>query len=503
MKTYLLFADHDLPADPQLPWNADALIDDVELRPLIYAMADGDKFLAETAQRLLLESLTSIEEIRYRQDVLRDCIAQEPIVRELYDLAVDAITREKKIFGWMSTRSPAAVLQHALEALELFASILRTLRTIAEEHRAQFTSAGFDRFFEMTLHELDDDYFAEIGRHLRRLRLRDGVRISARLDHGGKSTDLVLRRTAQDRPSLGERINAFTHQPPSFRIAERDEAGANALTDMRGRGINLVADALARSTDHILSFFAMMRLELGFYVGCLNLRNRLEPQGYPLEFPEPSPPEDDSFTTTGLYDVSLALVNPDQVNGNDIAADRKTLIIVTGANRGGKSTFLRSLGLAQLMMQAGMFAPANTLRLSVVSGVATHFKREEDATMTSGKFDEELVRMRDIVDHIAPRSLVLFNESFAATNEREGSEIARRVILALRESHIRVIFVTHQYALAHPFVGDDGVEFLRAGRDRSFKLEEREPLPTSFGDDLYQRIFGAGPHVEAGLIQTR
>ena len=66
-----------------------------------------------------------------------------------------------------------------------------------------------------------------------------------------------------------------------------------------------------------------------------------------------------------------------------------------------------------------MFAPARPLQASLVDGLFTHFKREEDATMKSGKFDEELSRMNDIVDALKPHALILFNESFAATNERE------------------------------------------------------------------------------------
>jgi len=62
--------------------------------------------------------------------------------------------------------------------------------------------------------------------------------------------------------------------------------------------------------------------------------------------------------------------------------------MTTGANRGGKSTLLRSVGLAQLMMQCGMFVAASWLRSSVCDSVFTHFRREEDAEMKSGKLDE-------------------------------------------------------------------------------------------------------------------
>jgi DNA mismatch repair ATPase MutS len=170
--------------------------------------------------------------------------------------------------------------------------------------------------------------------------------------------------------------------------------------------------------------------------------------------------------------------------------------MVTGAYQGGMSTFLRSAGLAQLMMQSGMFASAEWLTASVCNGVFTHFKREEDASMEKGKLDEEMSRMRDIAQNIRPGCLLLCNESFAATNEREGSEIARQVVRALTESGVRVIFVTHLFDLAHGFYAGqtDAALFLRAERgpegQNTFRVIEGEPQPTSYGEVSYRRIFG-------------
>ena len=177
-------------------------------------------------------------------------------------------------------------------------------------------------------------------------------------------------------------------------------------------------------------------------------------------------------------------------------ADGKQVIIVTGANHGGKSTFLRSAGLAQLMMQAGMFVPAESFAASVSTGVFTHFKREEDATMEKGKLDEELDRMSVIAGQISAGGLLLCNESFASTNEREGSEIARQIIRALTEAGIRIIFVTHMYDLAGRYYAahDPAALFLRAERrpdgQRTFRVPPGEPLPTSYGEDLYRQVFG-------------
>jgi DNA mismatch repair ATPase MutS len=148
------------------------------------------------------------------------------------------------------------------------------------------------------------------------------------------------------------------------------------------------------------------------------------------------------------------------------------------------------------MMQCGMFAPAESFCSNACGSLFTHYKREEDATMKSGKLDEELSRMSDIVDNIKSNSMVLFNESFTATNEREGSEIARQIICALLEKRIKVFFVTHLYGFAHGFYDTktESAIFLRAERQidggRTFKINEGEPLQTSYGEDLYNRIFG-------------
>jgi DNA mismatch repair ATPase MutS len=172
--------------------------------------------------------------------------------------------------------------------------------------------------------------------------------------------------------------------------------------------------------------------------------------------------------------------------------------MITGANRGGKSTFLRSVGLAHLMMQCGMFVPAESFRANVCSGIFTHFKREEDASMKSGKLDEELRRMSSVIENISPNSMILLNESFASTNEREGSEIARQIVRALLETGVKVLYVTHMFDLAQGFylAGMRDALYLRAERladgQRTFRLIEGEPLPTSYGQDLYGRIFGEG-----------
>ncbi len=128
-----------------------------------------------------------------------------------------------------------------------------------------------------------------------------------------------------------------------------------------------------------------------------------------------------------LRDIALALVGVADVVGNDLEARDARLVLVTGANRGGKSTFLRALGQAQVMGQAGMLVAARHAALPRARHVVSHFRRGEDEGLHSGKLTEELARMSGLVDHLAPGDMVLANESFASTDEREGAEIARQV----------------------------------------------------------------------------
>ena len=107
--------------------------------------------------------------------------------------------------------------------------------------------------------------------------------------------------------------------------------------------------------------------------------------------------------------------------------------------------------------------------------------------------------MSDIVDHLVPNSMLLFNESFAATNEREGSEIAKQIVCALLEKRMKIFFVTHLYKFAHGFFDRKMEEaiFLRAERaadgTRTFRMVEGEPLETSYGEDVYRKVFAVEP----------
>lgn len=495
MKAFLMYKDHNFELKRRLSAHEQTLIQDLELNTLFDAMARNDEFILDVSSKAVLYGINDVDTILYRQDILKDCLKNSSIVREIYNIAVETIASEKKHFLGLFSKYPSYILNRSIEVLEIFVDSLKKLRAITDEHAGKFVSEGFTAFFMMLEKELSDEYIKNVREHLADLKLPYGTLISAELGKGNKGMNYVLRKQHVVKQNWVKRIFAAKPEVYTFYISDRDEAGASALMELNDMGINLAANALAQSTDHILNFFNTLRIELAFYIGCLNLYEQLEQIGEPVSFPQPEVQNERRHSFKGLYDICLALTKKGKIVGNDLDADGKGLVIITGANQGGKSTFLRSIGLSQLMLQCGMFVPAESLCANTGAGLFTHYKREEDTSMSSGKLDEELKRMSDIADNIKPDSIILFNESFAATNEREGSEIARQIISALAEKRIKIFFVTHLYEFAHGFYQkkpEDAI-FLRAERQtdggRTFKIVEGEPLQTSFGEDLYKIVF--------------
>lgn len=505
MNVFLMHADRDFDIEAARPTLADELVQDLEIDTLFDAMAAGDDFLRPIAETALLHSLTDPEAICYRQHVLTDCEQCRPVIEHLYEIAVDTISEERKEFHFRSNRA-SLTLSSAVRSMAMFHDRLRQLRQIAETQVSDFESPAFIRFFKMLREELSDDYLAEIEAHLKELRFEHGILFSARLGVGNKGVGLVLRVLPQRRRGPLRRF--VYHQPEThvFELHPRDQAGSTALEELRNRGLDVAANALDQASGHVLAFFKQLRIELAFYRGALNLQEALAVNNMPTCYPKPVTGKTLQRNVTGLYDPSLCLAAGQAVIGNDIAADDCKLIFVTGANQGGKSTFLRGLGLAQLLMQAGLFVPAEMFTANICSGLFSHFKREEDATMASGKFEEELLRMDDIVKEIQPAGLVLFNESFAATNEREGTEIAAEIVDVLLEKGMQVVFVTHFYELALAFSESERTDtlFLQAERSpdgsRTHRIQPGRPMRTAYGQDLYARIFSDDDIASRGQV---
>jgi hypothetical protein len=495
MDVRLMHPDRALDLAAPEPRGSSATAADLELDLLWDAMAAGDAFVRSVVRAVTLRPATDEATIAHRHAVLADCRADPDLVAELEAVTARAVTAERRAASWLFGRTPQMALRHAVQVLGLLADDLDELRAVVERHAGRVRSAGWQHVVATVRRDLDDAYLAELRDQVDHLALQDGLVASAHLDVGGTVTGVVLRR---GRPENRRRLRHNPlHRPTlSWTVPDRDEGGFRALGELQDRAVAAVAVVALRAAEHVQSFFDALRTELAFYRACLNLDAVLAERGVTTCLPATRPLGEATLLADAVYDPCLVLRTGRPAVANDVRLDGRALLVVTGANHGGKSTLLRALGVLQLMAQAGMPVAARACTLGLVTGVHTHWAREEDAELRHGKLDEELVRMSAIVEDVRPGALLLSNESFSSTNEVEGSAIALGVVRALLDAGVRVHLVTHLYDLASDLLHDEsrpGV-FLRAPRQSdaaaSYRLEPGEPLSTSFGRDLYERVFG-------------
>ena len=494
MNVFLLFRDRNFDWKKNLPYNEQELLHDLDLDVILKVMSAGDSYIYSVAKAVILCGEMDTATIRYRQEVLNDCISMYPQVRDLYHIVVKTIETVKKDF-WLTGNRPLIHLSTSTSIMRILFNALRDLRHIADFYSKQFKSEGFRSLLAMLRTEFSDEYIRNVENHLDELEFNNGVLATARLGMGNIGADYRLHKRREGRRDV-KRILSGKRDQYVFTIDPRDYNSSQSLSALRDKVIGNATLMLSESVSHVLGFFNDFRGELGFYIGCLNLHDQLNRNGLQFCMPLPYELNSNMFSFTGLYDISLALRLGGRIVANDLDARNRKLIIISGANRGGKSTFLRSIGLAQLMMQCGMFVAAGSYECEVSDGIFTHFKKEEDAEMRMGKLDEELKRFSDIVDHLNHGSMLLLNESFASTDNSNGAEIASQALGGLMEYGIKILFVTHNNEAADRFYRKNpaDAEFLRAERkqdgSRTYRIIRGEPLKTSFAEDLYNSIFG-------------
>ena len=172
------------------------------------------------------------------------------------------------------------------------------------------------------------------------------------------------------------------------------------------------------------------------------------------------------------------------------------IFVLTGPNRGGKSVITCAVGLAQVMLQLGMFVPAKDAQITIADGIFTHFPTGADDTIDKGRLGEECARLRDIFEEVSENSFVLLDESLSSTGSYEASYIAAEVLAGFSRIGCRCLFSTHLHELAAEIdninartAADGGttIDSLVAGIEsgkRSFKIVRMKPDGKSYARDI-------------------
>lgn len=271
------------------------------------------------------------------------------------------------------------------------------------------------------------------------------------------------------------------------------------INKMLGSLVKKLRDTLTKYANVAIVNISGLASEFVYYIRCAEFIGKLIERG--CVFCEAQPVNDGktSMEAKGFYNVKLA-INTENISGivpNDLTFDEKhTVYILTGANRGGKTTLTQAVGQLFVLAQGGLFVPAESFRYAPCDCIYTHFPADEDKTMDLGRLGEECVRFREMFSQSTSHSILLLNETFSTTSFEEGYYIARDSVKALLTKAVRTIYNTHMHKL-----GEDAEilthESSRAGASslvmrtesgkRSFKVTLAQPEGSSYAKDIAEK----------------
>lgn len=229
------------------------------------------------------------------------------------------------------------------------------------------------------------------------------------------------------------------------------------------------------------------RKELQFYLVMLDFFDRIREADIPLTFPALC--EGRGITVTEAYDVSLLAKNETNIIPNDVAfTEEEPFFFLTGANGGGKTTYLRTVGIAAVLFLLGCPLPCRAAEIGEISSVFTHFPRDERFD-GSGRFVEENGRVKDILNAMDDRSLILLNETYSTTSEENAVLMTEKLAAELHEKAVLGLYITHQHGL-----NELGIPYLNVLIDRSdanrrtYKIARQKSTGGSFARDILERL---------------
>ena len=202
-------------------------------------------------------------------------------------------------------------------------------------------------------------------------------------------------------------------------------------------------------------------MEFQFYLSYLELIEPLQAAGLQFTLPTVSADRKD-LEASGVFDLALALKlvpRHEPVVPNDVSmSGTERVIVVTGPNSGGKTTLARAFGQMHYLAAIGLPVPASTARLFLADRVCTHFEREEDVATLRGKFEDELFRIRGMLEEATADSVIVINEAFGSTTSRDAVLVGTAVMERILELDAPCIFVTFVDELAA--LGDSVVSMM-------------------------------------------
>ncbi|MBQ7810121.1 MAG: hypothetical protein IJ346_04055 [Clostridia bacterium] len=512
-----------------------------------------DPYELNVIKELLINITDNQEVIKYRCDIFEDFL-NYPTLRENLTALLLKLKDLREIERFQKDGESSSLWQliNRLRELEGYADCITAIKETLEQ--IDIKSEGLIELREMVRAIYSDNGFTELKADINEMfsKIRDiksitlGVNLDSLLrpktvgvisinDKAFSDSGLLKRfmnfASNQSEINHGTDVSVFTHFHPANpstasiglgtavvgaqkELSHFENSGLTGADPMSDALKRVVTDILKRTVNNLkgtlnkyvgnsgYTFITLMP-EITFYIRFAELIDKIREKGFTLSKAQVLPAEKRLTEARGLYNIKLAIkaVTDDKdLKAEDIVTNRfefnddARIYILTGPNRGGKTTITQAVGLAYLFAQNGIYVPASAMSLSPADNIFTHFPADENDTVDLGRLGEESKRLAEIFSSATEKSLLLLNESLATTNVSEGLYIAKDVIKAMRYLGVRCIFNTHMHDLArnldeinNVIEGDSKIESMVTGVEngrRSFKIFIAPPQGVSYAKDI-------------------
>ena len=462
-----------------------AFFADLNLDQMIEAITAGKR--EYDLKPFYYESLNDAAAVRYRQEIMRDL--EDEILYE----SVQVFSRRMRAFR--EYHAQADKLSHRLQkeewVLEAVETYGETVAALAQNlARIDIRSRGLSSFREYLMGYVESDRFTTLRADTKKLRADlAAVRYCLRIQ--GNRIDVRLlgseRDYAEDVERTFERLKRGSTKDYTVDIPDRP--GMNhveeGILDLVAQLYPDVFSALdefcgkyRRCLEEIIRRFDR---EIQFYVAYLDHIARFKKAGLAFCYPEYSHESREIRVSEG-YDLALAdrlLAENGTVVCNDFGLKgNERVLVVTGPNQGGKTTFARAFGQIHHLASLGCPVPAREAKLAPFDKLFTHFEKEETRSNLRGKLQDDLLRMRDILSRASSASVVIINEILSSTTLHDalflGLKLMERIV-RLGPMCVYVTFIDELATYSEETVSMVGAVVPDHPDVRTYKIQRRPP----------------------------
>ena len=396
-------------------------------------------------------SLDDTDAIRYRHEIFKEI--ENPVLYEyIHQFASEMkemrkhLAQEKKLSHKYQKES------WFLDAAEIYCLAVNRLRRNLSELELQ--SRGFINFREYLEDYICSESFVSLFAEIQKIKqelhaikyavlIKDNrVQVRNYLSETDYSA-IVAETFAKFRQgAVKNYLNVYSHSPEMNYVEEQILDCVARLNPGIFSELDTFCDTHNAYLDGIITEFDR---EVQFYMAYIDYVKRFREVGLKICYPNVSGSSKEIYCYEG-YDLALAnnFINEKStivVNDFHLKGEER-ILVVSGPNQGGKTTFARTFGQLHFLACAGCPVAGNKVQLFLYDKLFAHFEREENIKNLQGKLKEELVRIHEILEEATTNSVVVINEIFTSTSLHDQIFLSNKIMEKITALDLLCIWVT-------------------------------------------------------------